>query len=108
MPLSDSRLAYKDCYAFLDQALEDGKGARVPFSNFASASYFRMRCHQARTINKRENKQIYQKGDPMWGLSEYDQLVVRIKEDTEGEFWVYAEIHSTAALEIELLSGLLP
>jgi hypothetical protein len=74
----------------MDQALDDEIGARVKIASHDDAMFFRMRMHQARQIDRKDNKELYQPGDPLYGRSPYDQLVVRIKEHDDG-IWVYAE-----------------
>lgn len=90
MAISNSRLSYEDCYKVMDQALDDEIGARVKLANHDDAVFFRMRMHQARAIDRKDNKVLYNEGDPLYGRSPYDQLVIRIKE-LEDAVWVYAE-----------------
>ena len=106
MSISNSRLSYTDCYQLLDQAVEDSLGARVCLGTYEAANFFRMRCHQARAINRRDNQEMYELGDPKHGASVYDQVVLRLKEDEEGAFWVYAEKSTLDPGEIESLSEL--
>ena len=91
MSLSDSRLSYTDCYEAMDRALEDEKGIRVVVEDNNAATYYRMRLHQARKIDRRHNKSVYEPGDKLYGHSVYDVLIFRIREDIEGAWWVYME-----------------
>lgn len=91
MSLSNSRLAYADCYSILDQALEEPRGVRVEVASLNDANYLRMRIHHARAINRQENSRTYPDPDePLHGRSVYDIFVVRIEEG-EGHAWVYLD-----------------
>ncbi len=106
MSISTSRLSYQDCYEFMDHAMEDDKGARIIFKSRDEATFYRMRCHTARVINRTDNRRIYEIGDPLYDASIYDKLTFRIKEDEDGKFWVYAEKTELDPGAVELLSGL--
>ena len=106
MSISTSRLSYQDCYEFMDHAMEDDKGARIIFKSRDEATFYRMRCHTARQINRTDNRRIYEVGDPLFDASIYDKLVFRIKEDQDGQFWVYAEKTELDLEAVEGLSGL--
>ena len=106
MSISTSRLSYQDCIEFMDKAMEDDKGARIIFGIRDNATFFRMRCHTARQINRKDNRLIYSAGDPLYDASMYDKLVFRIREDEDGKFWVYAEKTELDPGTVELLSGL--
>src|SRR6266436_3787560 len=60
MSISTSRLSYQDCYEFMDHAMEDDKGARIIFKSRDEATFYRMRCHTARVINRTDNRRIYE------------------------------------------------
>ncbi len=90
MPISNSRLSYQDCYKVMDQALEDDIGARCQLPDHDAAVFFRMRMHQARQIDRKDNKVLYEPDHPLYGRSTYDRLTVRIKEFDDKVF-VYAE-----------------
>jgi hypothetical protein len=106
MTAPTTRLSYGDAYDALDRAKDDLKGIRIKFSDYAAACTFRSRLHYARTVDRRDNTQIYDEGDPLYGRSVYDPLVVRIKEDTEGAWWVYVEHASIDSMIVESLSEL--
>lgn len=105
MTVSDSALAYVDVYAKLDAALEDPAGVRLKMDSLADATYFRLRCHQARKINRRENTFTYEKGHPLWRKSAYDVLVLRIRQ-VEGAWYLYFERSDIIVGEVESLSDL--
>lgn len=85
MTISHSRLAYADCYRIMDAALADERGVKIKFTDEKHATFFRMRCHQARAIERRESKEIYDKGDLHWGVSQHERLILRIRPD--GDLW---------------------
>lgn len=90
MPLSNARLAYQDCFDIFDAALNDEKGARVEMPDVEQATFLRMRLHNARKIDRKDNTEVYSEGDPMYGQSIYDKLTVRIRE-VGGKIWLYVE-----------------
>lgn len=104
MSISTSRLSYADCYELMDRAVADAKGVRIFIGSEDKATHFRMRCHTARQINRRDNEKIYPVGQPMHGASPYDALTFRIREDDEGQYWVYAEKSELDPGDIEPLS----
>jgi len=104
MTTSSSRLAFADCFDFMDRALEDPKGARASFGDRGSAMHFRVRLHTARRYDREANKEVYSPGDPMYGISEYDKLTASIRED--GDIWyIYLE-HRAQLTTVESLSDL--
>ena len=100
MTISVSRLAYEDCYKVMDAALEDAIGARVKFIDHGTAMFFRMRLHQARKIDRKDNMQLYEEDHPLYGRSAYDKLAARVIDA-----WVYVEKIGIDLGEIEPLSG---
>ena len=91
MTVSNSRLAYGDCFDLLDKAIADNKGIRVRFDEWKQANYYRMRLHTARAIDRKDNARTFTEDQPMHGRSIYDTIVGRIKEDGDGFFWLYLE-----------------
>lgn len=108
MPVSSSRLSYDDCFTLFDKALADTKGARYQVSggDYGKNQYFRMRMHQARALDRADNKLLFNLGDPLFGRSVYDTLVIQLREDTEHKWWVYVTHTEIDAAEIESLSEL--
>ena len=91
MSLSNSRLAYGDCFELLDQALEEARGIRIELADENKANYLRMRIHHARQIDRNENKLTYPDLDhPLHGRSPYDILVCRIERET-GRAWLHLD-----------------
>lgn len=108
MALTNTIGAYPDCHEFFEAIVEDPQGGRIWKGTEKAAEKFRHRCHQFRRLHRRQNERIYPAGDKMHGQSEYDTLVLRLKEDTNGEWWVYAEHALNAPRSIELLSEVEP
>ena len=104
MTAPTTRLSYGDAYDALDRAKDDAKGIRLRFDDKASAETFRARVHNARRVDREDNLTIYTQEDPLWGRSVYDPFIVRIKQDTEGAWWVYIEHTSLKNMVIESLS----
>src|SRR5258706_13433765 len=90
MSISTSRLSYQDCIEFMDKAMEDDKGARIIFGIRDNATFFRMRCHAARQINRKDNRLIYSAVDPLYDASMYDKLVFGLRKDEDGKTWASA------------------
>ena len=105
MSLPTSANSYLDCFDFLDKAMADAVGARRRVDDYSSANYFRMRCHQARKINREDNAQTYPKEHYMHRRSAYDELMVTLAEDDSGTHWVYAKKTIIPEEDIEGLSG---
>lgn len=105
MAASNSRLSYADCYEVLNKAIANEKGIRVQVPDWEAGNYHRLRLHQARAIDRRENKETYPEDHMLYGRSIYDQLVVRIKKDDgkKARWWMYIERFSTDNLNIEPL-----
>lgn len=104
MTVSVSRFAYQDCYEIMDKALDDPQGLRLHTKSNDDATFIRMRMHMARKLDREHNKEIYPPEDPKYGVSPYDQLILRIRQHA-GEVWLYIERITVESLgEVELLS----
>lgn len=103
MTVSTSPLAFGDCFDALDRALDDTHGIRLRVVDFAAGNFFRMRLHQARKLDRENNAKTYEPDHPMHGRSNYDKLMVRIKNQ-RGAFFVYIEQVANFILEYEALS----
>lgn len=90
MSLSNSRLAYNDCFDLLDRALDDPRGIRVELADENSAVYLRMRIHHARSIDRADNEKTYEPDHPLHGRSPYDILVCRI-DSASDPVWLYLD-----------------
>lgn len=104
MSLPTSHLAYADCFEVLDAALEDTYGVRFPVDDQDKATHLRMRIHMARKIDRERNAELYpDPGHPLHGRSQYDKIVVRIKEDGN-RLYIYLEQLESHADALEPLS----
>lgn len=104
MALPDQIAGYKDCYELFDKAQADPLGARALLESAEKARYFRMRMNHARVLLRRESTKMYDRTDPRHNKSEYDEFLCQIREDTEGNFWVYVVRHNTEIKAVEGLS----
>src|SRR5258708_10661161 len=106
MALSNAIMAYQDCKEFLERAIDEEEGARIPFRPEREAEYWRMRCNQFRSLDRRQNQMVFELGHKMHGQSEYDGLTMVIKQSQDGYVWVYAEKRVLEPGLIENLSGI--
>jgi hypothetical protein len=104
MSLSNNPGAYADCHEILNRALDDKSGVRIAVESYNAGIHLRMRLHQARELDRRENKKTYPDDHPMNNRSAWDPFVVRIKANDSGKHWVYIEPNVINADEIEALS----
>jgi hypothetical protein len=104
MPLPTSLQSYADCLDFFEKVVDDPKGGRVWMGTYSAANTFRLRCNQARQLHRKQNEKAYAEGMPLHGCSEYDPFQLRLKEDLDGEWWVYAERTRLDPGTVELLS----
>jgi hypothetical protein len=104
--LSESLLAYGDCLDFFERIADDPKGGRVEIGTYEEAHHFRNRCNQARRLHRRENMKIHEPNTPLYGASEYDPFMLKLREDTKGKWWVYAHRMALQPGQVELLSEL--
>lgn len=103
MSLPHQIAAYADCFELYDAAKADPKGARTVFPTYGAAFRMRARMNMARYLQRVESSRMYPASDQRHGKSEYDELRVTIKEDTEGEWWVYVDRHG---LDLQLIQPL--
>jgi len=90
MSISKSPQAYNDCYEAMDRAVASKFGIRMLMPNPDKAYYFRMRCHNARAITRRQNTKVYDEVHPMYNASPHDCLQLRIEYDrTAGKTYLY-------------------
>lgn len=105
MTLSQSRFAYNDCYEVMNKAIDDPKGIRVRVDDYNAGIHLRMRIHQARSIDRDDNRKTYANDHPMYGRSPYDRLIVRAPvEDIDGNWWVRLDKPEANIYEIESLT----
>ncbi len=104
MSLSRSPRSFDDCYEIMDRALDDEKGARFAVKDISQAMYTRMRLHHARSLDRVTNLTAHPEGHAMHGCSVYDELVVRIREDRQGQIFVYLERMKVDWSRVDVLS----
>lgn len=107
MTVSTSLLAYTDCIAFMESALEDDLGARQEVTDADAAVQLRTRIHYARKLHRDENAKSYEPGHMMHGRSEFDKLICRIKHEGE-KTYVYLEKIDKPQGKVEGLSQVKP
>lgn len=105
MTLPKSTHYYEAQIEYMDRAIADPKGIRVEFDSQADALMFRQRIHQARALIRKQNGDIFKPGDPLYQTCEYDVLICRIRNDTDGKWWLYLEKNSSLPNLVESLSG---
>lgn len=98
-----TRLAYNDAFEAMNKALDDPTGIRIQVGTLAAAYTMRSRLHYARQIDRRDNSSLPE-DDELYARSAFDVLIVRIKADVEGKYWVYIERSTLGNLVIEPLS----
>ena len=103
MALSSSINAYTDCLEFLERSLDEARGARIWFHTEGEANHWRMRCNQARKLHREQNKRSHEVNTKMWGVSEYDPLVMTVREGSDEVWWVYAQKMELAANRVEAI-----
>jgi hypothetical protein len=102
---STSRLAYDDVFECYDRALKDEFGIRIKFESHGDIMHFRSRLNVARSIDRKDNREIYPRDHPMHGVSQYDRIICRVRE-VDGVWWLYMlPILGAGALEIESLTS---
>src|SRR5947207_237563 len=104
MVMSNSRMAYTDCFDLLDKAIADARGIRIKFESIEQTRLFRLRLHNARKIDRKENFVTYGEGSPMAGRSIYDGLIMRIRKEAEDIWWLRVEKLDAIKYEVESLT----
>lgn len=104
MSLPASIRAYPDCAELFELAAKDPKGARACLGTRDAAIHMRTRMHYFRSLDRQANAEVYPQGDPMHGVSLYDELVVQLKQDNANEWWLYVEPRGSKILAMEGLS----
>ena len=107
MTLPLSRAAYADYYRIWDAAIADGSGIRLRVESYDSAIHHRMWLHKARAIHKEESRELYEPGDPRYGVSPYDHYMVTIRPAPgEADFYLIISPRTLGILgQIESLTG---
>src|SRR5258708_1173845 len=98
MVSSTNNLAFEEAFEVWNQAIDDPKGARIRFDTEGDAIHYRLKLHAARRADRESNEAIYERGDPLYGRSAYDGMVVRIRQNGEG-WYVYIVRVNRGAVE---------
>lgn len=105
MTLPNHLGAYDFEIEHFDRAVDEPRGIRVHFGKNANdAKKFQLRMHQARALHRQQSRRMYPKEDIRSGASIYDPLIVRVREDVEGDWWVYVEKQKFDPNRIESLT----
>jgi len=104
MTASSSILAYTDCFDAMDRALSEPVGVRLRCNSEGAAVYQRMRFNNARTMDRKSNREIYEKGHKLHGRSVYDQIKINYSF-SDGYWWVALIRITVESFHIESLGG---
>lgn len=104
MSLPTSLGAYRDCAALYESATADAKGIRACLGSYEAAVQMRTRLHYFRTLDREANATTYPKGHHLHGQTIYDDFIIQLREDYDGEWWVYITARSSKVLAIQSLS----
>ena len=81
MSRAKSFLAYSDCRTLLDEALASASGIKVKLSfddeGRRAAISLTHKLNACRAQSRRESTKIYGADDPQFGVSPYDELLIR-------------------------------
>lgn len=88
MSVSTSHAAFEDCYALFNRAIESPKGIEVRFPTYGAAMHYRTRLHWSRTLTRRRSMEIYQPGDPDYGISAFDGISVGAPLERAEGWWL--------------------
>jgi hypothetical protein len=104
MSLPQSLGAYRDCAEYFLRATSDPRGIRLCGGAYAICFGLRQRMHYYRNLDRRANATTYPIGHPMHGTSAYDDYILQIIKDVDGQWWLYITPRSGQVLHIEGLS----
>lgn len=101
MSLPNTIASYEDCFSLFARAANKPKGSRALIGNFGDAKHFQMRMHQARKLQREETCRMYETTAPQYNKSEFDSLMVTLRIDGDGLWWVYVIPHGSQIEVIE-------
>lgn len=78
--MSQSIDSYADLLPILDSVVETRVGKRILRISKGSAINMRQRVYQLRLLDRKQNREIYEKGHPQHGTSPYDPISVEIND----------------------------
>ena len=104
MSLPTSLHAYVSEMEAYDQAKSKVRGIRISFgTNFSGAQAYRARLHNARVLDRKENTRGVASDHPMYGKSDFDNIIVSIRQDVDDNYWVYLEKNGDIPGKVEEL-----
>ena len=103
MTLPSTLLHYEAEIEVLERAMASEAGIRVRFDDRDAARNWRQRVHMARALLRRKNAEVYERGHPLHGATEYDILVLQMLVDEDGKWWIYARKNNIIPKLIENL-----
>ena len=106
MSLPTTLGAYRECEDIFQKALAAPKGVRVQVDSREGAVNLRTRLHYYRTLDRDANARTYPPDHPNHGQSLYDDFVVQIYPDEDGDrYWLYVQPRSAKILVIETIEA---
>jgi len=103
MTLPSALGAYNECQQLFDKALEGHNGARAKFDDQSTCINMRTRLHYFRKLDRDANAKTYPADHPQHGQSLYDDFVVQILPDEDGDWWIYIQRRSSKIRALETL-----
>lgn len=103
MSLPTSIASYRDCQSLYEKAAKDHEGIRAKLGTYEACIQMRTRMHYYRVLDRKANAETYPDGHPMHGVSAYDDFVIQIAKDEDGDFWLYVTARSAKIITIESL-----
>ena len=104
MSLPTQIAAYGDCIDLYERAKVDPVGIRAFVGKRTDAERLRYRMQMARRLVRDESKRMYDRTDPGWNKSEFDDLILLLRQDVDGDWWIYVQRYGQEIGEIENLS----
>lgn len=105
MSLSTNIGAYPECFEHWEKATAiitgGGKGYRLECTNAPAAKHLMARMNQARALLRRDSRRMYPKDDARWDKSEFDHLKLMLRDDTDGNWWIYIISHGSIVVTAE-------
>lgn len=90
MPFANNVTSYPDCQEHFERALASNKGIRIEFATADEATFQGGRFNAFRVRHRKQNAKIYPADHPMHRASEYDGIMVRVRDR-------FVELHKLTA-----------
>lgn len=91
MTASTQLEAYPDCIELFDAALASAKGVDYALDSYKQAFELMQRMHKARALDRDKWRELREPSDPLFGVSPYDVLVVRLPRAENNKWWLRIE-----------------